>query len=414
MRAAPPHAPAPAQAPIPAPASSPQRDLVVIALIGAAHFISHFTLLAIPPLFPMIREELGVSYAALGAVVAALSAVTAVGQTPIGVAVDRTGAAPWLIGGTALMGVASIGMGLAPDWWWLFAAAIVSGFGNATIHPADYAILSGSVSQERMGRAFSLHTAAGYAGFAAAPAAAIGLEALFGWRGALVAIGALSLPAVIALAAFARALRSAGGLHGERRSAVGVLTARPILLLFAFMTLLAMGGSGVQTFLVTVLPKIHGVTLAAAAAALTAWLVGSTAGTLAGGWIADRTVRHVMTVALMLVGSAVLVAALGVMPMGPLAAVATAGVAGAMLGVLMPARDMLVRAAAPPGTVGQVFGFVSSGLPLGQAIVPAPLGALVDSGRPGMTLVASALCLALAVFAAGGARAGRAVAQPAE
>jgi len=404
-------APSPERAPA---RDAPARDALVIALIGAAHFISHFTILAIPPLFPMMRQELGVSYAALGTVVAALSAVTALGQTPIGVWVDRTGAAPWLIGGTALMGIASILMGLAPGWWWLLAAAIVSGLGNATIHPADYAILAGSVSQQRMGRAFSLHTAAGYAGFAMAPAVSIGLEALFGWRGALVAVGVISFPAVAALALFARALRSEGQPRGERPSTVGVLSSRPILLLFAFMTLLAMGGSGVQTFLVTVLPKIHGVTLAAAAAALTAWLVGSTLGTLAGGWLADRTARHVMTVAVMLLGSAVLVAALGVVPMGAAASVVTAGIAGAMLGVLMPARDMLVRRAAPPGTVGQVFGFVSSGLPLGQAIVPAPLGALVDAGLPGMTLVVSALCLALAVFAAGSARTPRPVALPAE
>lgn len=61
----------------PKPASA---DAVVIALIGAAHFISHFTILAIPPLFPMIREDLGVSYATLGGAVALLSAVTASGR----------------------------------------------------------------------------------------------------------------------------------------------------------------------------------------------------------------------------------------------------------------------------------------------------------------------------------------------
>jgi MFS family permease len=396
------------------PSPSPARDGLIIALIGAAHFISHFTILCIPPLFPMMRKELGVSYAALGGAVAVLSAVTALGQTPVGVWVDRTGAAPWLIGGTLLMAAASIGMGLAPSWWAFLAAALVSGLGNATIHPADYAILAGSVSQQRMGRAFSLHTAAGYAGFAAAPAVSIGLEGVFGWRGALIIVGLTSLPVVAALAVFSAALRSEAVTRARTGSPVRVLTAKPILLLFAFMTLLAMGGSGVQTFLVTVLPKIHGVTVPAAAAALTAWLLGSTFGTLAGGWLADRTGRHATTVAVMLLSCAALVAALGVVPMGPVALMATAAVAGVLLGVVMPARDMLVRKAAPPGTTGQVFGFVSAGLPLGQAIVPAPLGAMVDAGRPGLTLVVSALCLAAAVLTAGTAQATRVAAQPAE
>jgi MFS family permease len=395
-------------------ARPPPGDALVIALIGAAHFVSHFTTLAIPPLFPMIRQELGLSYAALGGAIALLSAVTAVGQTPIGVLVDRTGAAPWLIGGTALMGLASIGMGLAPGLWALVAAALVSGLGNATIHPADYAILAGSVSQRRMGRAFSLHTAAGYAGFAVAPGVSIGLEALFGWRWALIAVGLIALPVATALACFAPALRSEAKRRAETASPLRVLTARPILLLFAFMTLLAMGGSGVQTFLVAVLPLVHGVTVAEAAAALTAWLVGSTAGTLAGGWLADRTGRHVTTVAVMLVGCAALVASLGVVIMPAAWLIGTAAFAGLMLGVLMPARDLLVRKAAPPGTTGQVFGFVSAGLPLGQAIVPAPLGALVDLGQPGLTLVASALCLAGAVLTAGTAQAARKAARPAE
>jgi FSR family fosmidomycin resistance protein-like MFS transporter len=395
-------------------ARPPPGDALVIALIGAAHFVSHFTTLAVPPLFPMIRQELGLSYAALGGAIALLSAVTAVGQTPIGVLVDRTGAAPWLIGGTALMGLASIGMGLAPGLWALVAAALVSGLGNATIHPADYAILAGSVSQRRMGRAFSLHTAAGYAGFAVAPGVSIGLEALFGWRWALIAVGLIALPVATALACFAPALRSEAKRRAETASPLRVLTARPILLLFAFMTLLAMGGSGVQTFLVAVLPLVHGVTVAEAAAALTAWLVGSTAGTLAGGWLADRTGRHVMTVAVMLVGCAALVASLGVVIMPAAWLIGTAAFAGLMLGVLMPARDLLVRKAAPPGTTGQVFGFVSAGLPLGQAIVPAPLGALVDLGQPGLTLVASALCLAGAVLTAGTAQAARKAARPAE
>ena len=395
-------------------ARPPPGDALVIALIGAAHFVSHFTTLAIPPLFPMIRQELGLSYAALGGAIALLSTVTAVGQTPIGVLVDRTGAAPWLIGGTALMGLASIGMGLAPGWWALVAAALVSGLGNATIHPADYAILAGSVSQRRMGRAFSLHTAAGYAGFAVAPGVSIGLEALFGWRWALIAVGLIALPVATALACFAPALRSEAKRRAETASPLRVLTARPTLLLFAFMTLLAMGGSGVQTFLVAVLPLVHGVTVAEAAAALTAWLVGSTAGTLAGGWLADRTGRHVTTVAVMLVGCAALVASLGVVIMPAAWLIGTAAFAGLMLGVLMPARDLLVRKAAPPGTTGQVFGFVSAGLPLGQAIVPAPLGALVDLGQPGLTLVASALCLAGAVLTAGTAQAARKAARPAE
>ena len=201
----------------------PRRDAAVIGLIGAAHFLSHFYILCIPPLFPMIRAELGLSYTALGLIMTALSAVTALGQTPIGVWVDRSGAAPWLIGGTALMALGTAGLGLAPGWPMLAVAALVSGLGNATIHPCDYAILAGSIDQRRMGRAFSLHTAAGYAGFAAAPPLMIALEAWLGWRGALVAVGLAGLPCTFAIAAFAGILRSETKRRHEVASARRVL-----------------------------------------------------------------------------------------------------------------------------------------------------------------------------------------------
>ena len=42
----------------------------------------------------------------------------------------------------------------------------------------------------------------------------------------------------------------------------------------------------------------------------------------------------------------------------------------------------MVKDAAPPGQIGKVFGFVSAGLPLGQALTPVPFGFLIDMGRP--------------------------------
>jgi hypothetical protein len=41
-------------------------DVRVIALIGSGHTVSHFLQLTLPPLFPVLRDELGVSWVALG------------------------------------------------------------------------------------------------------------------------------------------------------------------------------------------------------------------------------------------------------------------------------------------------------------------------------------------------------------
>ena len=41
-------------------------DTRIIALVCSAHFVSHFYILLLPPLFPFIREFYGVSYTQLG------------------------------------------------------------------------------------------------------------------------------------------------------------------------------------------------------------------------------------------------------------------------------------------------------------------------------------------------------------
>ena len=50
-----------------APADSFRRDARVIGLVGVAHGMSHVFQLALPPLFPLLRAEFGVSWTLLGA-----------------------------------------------------------------------------------------------------------------------------------------------------------------------------------------------------------------------------------------------------------------------------------------------------------------------------------------------------------
>ena len=134
------------------------RDTRINALIGTGHFLSRFYVLCLPPMFLAWQQEFDVSFAELGLAVALMSGTTAALQTPVGFLVDRRGARCFLVGGTLLMTLAMALMGAATAYWQILVLALVSGIGNSVIHPADYAILSGSISKERMGRAFAIHT----------------------------------------------------------------------------------------------------------------------------------------------------------------------------------------------------------------------------------------------------------------
>ncbi len=79
------------------------RTTRVNILIGNGHFLSHFYVLCLPPMFLAWQSAFHVSFAELGMTIMLMSGTTAILQTPVGFLVDRHGARPFLVGGTLLM-----------------------------------------------------------------------------------------------------------------------------------------------------------------------------------------------------------------------------------------------------------------------------------------------------------------------
>ncbi|MCO6418777.1 MFS transporter [Siccirubricoccus sp. KC 17139] len=394
----------------PAAAAAPAggHDARIVGLIGTGHFLSHFYMLCLAPLFPVWQAEFGVSYATLGLSVALMSATTALLQTPVGFWVDRYGARVFLVGGTLLMALSIAAMAFAPSYWAILGLAILSGVGNSVIHPADYAIMAGSVSKGFMGRAFALHAFTGNLGFAAAPPVIALLLTGMDWRMALLTVGLLGIPVVAAILAQSGVLKDqAKPARKEEGAASGraLLLSRPMLLFFAFFLLSSVAGSGIQSWLVTVLGQLWGTPVLAASTALTAYMAGTTGGNLIGGWIADKSKRNlfVLVTTLTLVAMAVLLL-LGLVKLPETALLAVSVVGGLALGISRTPRDVMLKEACPPGEIGKVFGFVSSSLPLGSAIAPVPMGLLIDLGYPGLVLPVVAGLLGLSLLCAGGAK----------
>src|SRR6516162_8162913 len=384
------------------------REARVNALLGAGHFLSHFYQLCLPPLFIAWQQAFGVSFAELGLAMAVMAASAAVMQTPMGFLVDRYGARPFLIGGTLLMTLAIAAMGVATAYWQIVGLALLSGVGNSVIHPADYAILSGSVDRAKLGRSFAFHTFVGHVGFAAAPPVTAALALLLGWRGALLFIGLLGLPVVLAIIWQSRILNDQ--MREPRRraatamSGAGLLLSRSVMMFFAFFMVSSMAGAGISSWLITILHQVHGLAIEAASSALTGYMVGMIAGVLVGGWVADRTDRHLPFVVVLTIGAAALLLLTGIVSLAELATIAVLFVAGIMTGASRTPRDVMVKDAGPPGQIGKVFGFVSSGMSLGGAIMPVPYGMIIDAGRPELVLVVVAALLLLSLLCAGGAR----------
>ncbi len=382
-------------------AADPARstDIKVIGLVGAAHFISHVFSLVLPPVFPFVRAEFNVSYTELGLVMAGFNAISGLLQTPAGFLVDRTSARSVLVGGL-LLGSAALAITVVMPSFLLFGLMFVLlGVANTVYHPADYALLSSRISRPFMSQAFSIHIFAGFIGSALTPAIMVLLAVQFGWRVAFVAMALLGALVAVAIMLFGDAL---AGREAARAKAASdgaapdasdwrVLMTWPVMLNLVFFLLISAISAGIQNYGIVALEALWGTPLSFATTAVTVYLVCCAFAVLAGGWISARTDRHDRVAMIGLAVSGLALLPVAFVDLGAAMLLFFMGLSGFFNGVIQPSRDMIVREVTPPGAFGRVFGFVTTGFNIGGVLAPPAFGYMMDTGRPGLVIVGTAL-----------------------
>lgn len=373
------------------------REARVVALVAIAHFTSHVHIMLLPPILGQVKDAFGVSFTEVALAITAFNVCSALLQTPAGFLVDRAGPRLMLIGGLLLGAVAIAAAALLPGYWLFILAYALLGVANTVYHPADYAILSAAVDHKRIGKAFSIHTFAGYLGSGVTPAMVLACAALWDWHGAFLFAAGLSFAVALLLIVLGGVLpraaprAKAGGATGSSptssRSAAGkvgldLLLSAPILRNLLFFFCLAMANGGIQTFSVVALGQLHDTPASVANIALSGFLLFSAGGVLLGGLIADRTAHHERVAAVGFACTSTMVLLLGWVALPAVLLILTMSIGGLLNGIIQPSRDMMVRAVTPVGSFGKVFGFVSTGFNLGGMVAPLLYGYLMDRGEP--------------------------------
>jgi FSR family fosmidomycin resistance protein-like MFS transporter len=282
----------------------------------------------------------------------------------------------------------------------------VLGLANTVFHPADYSLLSTHVASERLTKAFSYHTCAGMTGSAIAPVTLLFMQSYVGWRGAFLGAAAFGFVAALIVMLQREPSVERAGLAAasdevdpaeKPLDGWWLLMSPPILLNLVFFLMVSIVAGGLSQFLVVGLVALHHTPLPIANSALTGLLAMTAVGVLAGGILAANTPRHNLITGCGLLVAGLATAAVGVWDPGTILLVVLLSLSGLATGITLPSRDMIVRDAAPSGSFGKVFGFVSTGLHIGGIVSPLIFGQFLDHGQPRWVFLFTA---ASAIFAA--------------
>ncbi len=381
----------------------------VVSLISTGHCYSHLSSVAVAPLFPALREAFDVSFIALGALMTVFSVATSVAQIPVGLMVDRYGGRLVLVIGLILLGGSFALAGGADAYWQVMLLMVFAGLGNSVFHPADLSILARRVDPAWLGRTVSLHSFVGYVGWAIAPMSIAGLQAAFGWRGAMIGAGIVGLAVAAAIqwrrTAFDEepdAAEDESTSRGERfdiRARLMAMADGPMIRIFLFFAFTSMTIGGIAAFLAIAMMQLFGADQASGNLSLTVFMVAMACAVLFGGVLADRITAHDRVAAWTVAGAAAALVLLSLALGGLTAGLAAVAAAGFLLGVSSPSRDLIVRASAPAESLGLAFGFTSTGLSIGFALGPVAVGGLMDLGRPDLAILVLAAVSGFAALA---------------
>jgi MFS family permease len=171
--------------------------------IYALIFLETLVWIAIVPLAPTFADELGLSGVEAGMILASASLAALVVAFPLGRVADRFGARPVTIASAAVFTFATLGQGLADEFWSLLLARGAFGVAFGALWGAGAAWLSDSLTDDRRAGALAAATTVSGIGFTTGPVLAGVLADRYstGTPFLVVAVAAAAVTGILVVAA---------------------------------------------------------------------------------------------------------------------------------------------------------------------------------------------------------------------
>ena len=273
---------------------------------------------------------MGLTFYQVGWLLSAFTITSGFAQFSGGWMGDRFSRKMLMVVGLAGIGLGAIGAGLAPSYYILLTLMVVMGVVAGGYHPSAGAILTGSVADDRRGKALAGYMLGGTIGFALCPVLGGAIGGAFGWRWAYIVFG---IPAIVAGVGVLLRFRQPNIVSGsttvsnqidnriqaevEPEKRVGLAGAlKPVALIIVLSVLGQLVTASAIYFLPNYLNFKFGIEKAHASMLLSVYRGGGVAGNLLGGWLSDKIDKRIaISIAMVSIGPALYLVSL--MPYGP-------------------------------------------------------------------------------------------------
>jgi MFS family permease len=285
------------------------KDREVVGLVGFSHALQHMYVAVLPLVYPLAVDEFHISYTVLGTMLAIVGVVGGLLQGAAGF-YHRVSARLVLVWQNVLLAATAVLIGLAPNFPVFGAGRFVGAVVASPQHPVGNAVLSRAFP-DRSGTVLSWHTAGGNIGTLLVPILASLAIVRWGWRAAVIAV---AVPLLLGGILIAVRMRGAESARQERidgavttplktamltRTAIGIIAASTI----------AAGGRGlgvVNGYLPAYLKSGLHLEQLLVGVIFTVVLLGSVAGPVFSGPLADRFGRRRLVAVTYVAGAAAL------------------------------------------------------------------------------------------------------------
>lgn len=283
----------------------------VVGMLWLVCFFNYADRQAIFSVFPLLKEEMGLSNVQLGIVAGAFMWVYAAFGPIAGLIGDRLNRKTLILGGLLFWSLITLATALSTQYWHLVLFRALEGLGEAFYFPAAMSVVADYHGPATRSRAMAIHQSSVYAGTIAGGTFAGLMGQVYGWRSGFYLFGVLGIVLAVVLVAFLREPRrgqaevgsdaapstSPEGSPADRpgvRETLGSIYSVPMV---RILTLVFVGANFVAMIFLSWMPSFlfekFDMTLAVAGFSATAFLqIASVIGVLSGGILADRLVRR--------------------------------------------------------------------------------------------------------------------------